>query len=243
MPAPHLSRSFLPLCAHCHSVASVGRLYVPACRHRASGDSPYPVVHAAGLLRRVRPLAGLLSASSTGFSAAAASDLGSAGRAWRRLRGSGAAGAPSAGGSRQRRTAARESWHHRDARERATSGGCRRRPGGRLGPWPPLWRRLRPAVRDLGHHHPHGPRAGLRGRRPARLAAAACCESGIWFRRPSSDGADQGLHDQLHERMASSLPGMTKSTSSGSQLVSTSPIRGRPSLFTSSWRWLPAWGR
>ncbi len=50
------------------------------------------------------------------------------------------------------------------------------------------------------------------------------------MKRPSATASATTRHMSEPERMASSLPGMTKSMTSGSQLVSTTATTGSPSL-------------
>ena len=53
------------------------------------------------------------------------------------------------------------------------------------------------------------------------------------MKRPSSTASEMIRHINEPERMASSLPGMTYCTRSGSQFVSTTATTGMPSLFAS----------
>src|SRR5262249_23532522 len=63
----------------------------------------------------------------------------------------------------------------------------------------------------------------------ASSSGSAVSSAGVTFAFPASTPSATPLVTRLQARMASSLPGITKSASSGSAFVSTSPITGMPS--------------
>ena len=82
---------------------------------------------------------------------------------------------------------------------------------------------------------PTRPAARRRRRRPARASSSrAAVDRPERAIRPSATASATTRVSSAAERIASSLPGIGKSTSSGSQLVSSTAITGMPSLRASS---------
>ena len=91
---------------------------------------------------------------------------------------------------------------------------------------------------------------GLLGGRLRRLAlparaprAGARARPGVTFDLPAAMPSATTRVTRLHERIASSLPGITKSASSGSAFVSTSPMTGRRAGAPRAPRAAPSSGR